>query len=371
MNQRLKALFFITRCLANDTRPDSIGTLRTEIHSGQLSWEAVISLANSQLITPALWVALRMKRLTGELPADLRNYLDDLHQLNVERNTHLQKQLLEAVQQLNHIDITPVLLKGALHLVTDIYGDLGTRIMSDIDLLVPGEDTKRCMEALQELGYETNTEKLDDYPEHHHHCPPLSRPGSYSDIEIHRKLMDGHADILSAKDALELAEPLVFHGLSMKVLSPTHRTLHNIMHSQLVDQNYHAGTFSLRSLHEMVTECSAYHDTLDWSMIKSLMERQNRSKVLRTYLYQAYRLLGFTLPDGIRKTPDCWLYYWRCVAELGWQQADKLGQRMKRYSADNICKKYNCNNGWIPVNQARLKQARDRLSTCLTEGRQK
>ena len=371
MNQRIKALFFISRCLANDTRPESIAALRTEILSGQLSWEAVVSLANGQLVTPALWTALKKKGLTEELPAELRDYLDELHQLNVERNAHLQAQLLEAVQQLNSINVSPVLLKGAMHLVTDMYGDPGARIMSDIDLLVPGEDTKRCMAALQELGYRTHEEKLDDYPEQHHHCPPLSRPTDYADIEIHRKLMEGYADILSTETVLAQAEPLDFRGLSMKVLSPTHRALHNILHSQLVDRNYHAGILPLRSLYEMVTESTACHDTLNWPMIHSPMKQQGRSKVLRTYLYQAYRLLGFPLPAGIRKTPVCWLYYWRCVAELGWQQIETMGQRMKRYSADNIRQIYGCSDGGIPVNLARLKLVKRRISTYIAEAKQR
>lgn len=371
MNQRINALFFITRCLANDTRPESIEALRAEIRSGQLSWEAMISLANGQLVTPALWAALKKKGLTEELPGDLRNYLDELHQLNAQRNAHLQAQLLETVQQLNNINVSPVLLKGALHLVTDMYGDPGARIMSDIDLLVPGDDTKKCMVALQEIGYRTNEEKLDDYPEQHHHCPPLSRPDDYADIEIHRKLMEGYADILSTETVLAQAEPLEFQGLSMKVLSPTHRALHNILHSQLVDRNYHAGILPLRSLHEMVTENTACHDTLNWPVIHSSMEGQNRSKVLRTYLYQAHRLLGFPLPAGIRKTPDCWLYYWRCVVELGWQQFETMGQRMKRYSADNIRQIYDCNDGWIPVNIARLKLVKRRISIFIAEAKQR
>jgi hypothetical protein len=371
MNQRIQALFFITRCLVDDSRPESIETLRTEILSGQLSWAIMVSLANGQLVTPALWVALKQKGLTGDLDGDLRDYLDELHRLNVIRNTHLQAQLLEAVQQLNSINVSPVLLKGALHLVSDMYGDPGARIMSDIDLLVPGEDTQRCMAALQALGYRTNEEKLDDYPERHHHCPPLSRPADYADIEIHRKLMGGYADILSAETVMTQAVPLIVQGLSMKVLSPTHRAFHNILHSQLVDRNYHAGILPLRSMYEIVTENRACHGTIDWSMIHAAMKRQHRGRVLRTYLYQAYRLFDFPLPADFRKTPDCWLYYWRCVAELGWQQIEAMGQRMKRYSADNIRHAYGCNDGWLPVNIARLKQVRRRLSTLLPAVKQR
>jgi len=366
MNQRIKALFFISRCLAKDPQPESIAALRTEILSGQLSWEAVVSLANGQLVTPALWAALKKKGLTEELPVELHDYLEELHQLNVERNAHLQTQLLEAVKKLNSINISPVLLKGALHLVTDMYGDPGARIMSDIDLLVPGEDTKRCMAALQELGYRAHEEKLDDYPEQHHHCPPLSRPTDYADIEIHRKLMEGYDDILSAETALAQAQPLGFQGHSMKVLSPTHRVLHNILHSQLVDRNYSEGMIPLRSLYEATTEDSASHGRPDWSIIRSRMELHNRGKVLRTYLYLAHRLFRNPLPTGFQKTPECWLFYNRCVAQLGWQSIEAWGIRLGSFSADNIRRVYQCKKGWIPVNLARLQHAKRRLASFAT-----
>ena len=156
MNPQIAALQFITRCLADDARPESISALRTAIHSGQLSWKAVVSLANNHLLTPAMWVLLTKKNLTDKLPDELRDYLRELHQLSKERNAQLRAQLLEAVRQLNRIDIAPVLLKGAMHLVTDVYGDPGARIMSDIDLLVPGENIEDCLTALHGLGYEAD-----------------------------------------------------------------------------------------------------------------------------------------------------------------------------------------------------------------------
>jgi hypothetical protein len=364
VNPRIKALFFISRCLANDTRPESVAALRTEMHSTRLSWEAVVSLANGQLITPALWVALKNKGLTAELPDELRSYLGELHRLNVARNSHLRAQLLEAVQQLNNINVSPVLLKGAMHLVTDMYGDPGARIMADIDLLVPAEDTERCMTALQELQYKPVKDIQNNYNERHHHNPPLFRRGAYGVLEIHRRVIKKqYEEILPTETAMAASEPLVLQGLSMKVLSPTHRTLHNLLHSQLVDQNYHTGIFSLRSLHEMVIEYSACHDRLNWPMIQSLMERHNRRNVFHTYLYQAHRLLGFPLPACAQKTFGCWLYFWRCVAEAGWQTCENMGHRMQRYSADNICQTHGCDNAWIPVNLARLKQVKRRLST--------
>jgi len=119
---------------------------------------SAVSLANNHLLTPAMWVVLKKKNLTDELPDELRDYLRELHQLSKERNAQLRAQLLEAVRQLNRIDITPVLLKGAMHLVTDVYGDTGAQIMTDIDLLVPREKINECLPALHGLGLERDAE---------------------------------------------------------------------------------------------------------------------------------------------------------------------------------------------------------------------
>jgi hypothetical protein len=372
MNPQIAALQFITHCLSNDVRPESISALRTAIHSEKQPWEAVVSLANNHLLTPAMWVALKKKNLTAELPDELRDYLHELHQMSKERNAKLRAQLLEAVRRLNRIDITPVLLKGAMHLVTDVYGDTGARIMTDIDLLVPREKIDACLPALHDLGYEAEEDIHNDYHEDHHHCAPLFRPGDYGSLEIHRSLTENtYADILPTEIGLAEAQPLEFQGLSMKVLSPTHRLLHNILHSQLVDHNHADGIFPLRSLHEVVTESTANQQRVDWSIIQSRMEQHKRGKALGAYLYMAHTLFGMSFPKGMEKTLSSQLYYQRCCAQLSWQWVNQWGLRLGRYSADTMHRRYGCGNGWIAVNRARFQQFRGRGSRLLDELRNK
>jgi len=372
MNPQIEALQFICRCLADDARPESSSALRTAIHSGQLPWEAVVSLANNHLLTPAMWVVLNKKNLSDELPDELRDCLRELHQLSKERNAQLQTQLLEAVRQLNRIDITPVLLKGAMHLVTDLYGDSGARIMTDIDLLVPREKIDECLTALHGLGYEAEQDIHSDYHEDHHHCAPLFRPGDYGSLEIHRGLTDSPTvDILPTETGLAEAQPLEFQGLCMKVLSPTHRLLHNILHSQLVDHNYADGIIPLRSLHEVITESTANQKCVDWSIIQSRMEQHKRGNALRAYLYMAHTLFGMPFPEGMGKTLPSRLYYQRCCAQLSWELANEWGLRLGRYSTDTMRKRYGCGNGWVAVNWARFQQFRGRGTAFLDELRNK
>lgn len=104
-----------------------------------------------------------------------------------------------------------------MHLVTDMYGDSGARIMSDIDLLVPREDIESCMAALQELQYKPVDDINNDYHEGHHHCAPLFRPGAYGTLEVHHSVMEcPFNEILPTKLAMSNAEPLAVQGHCMK-----------------------------------------------------------------------------------------------------------------------------------------------------------
>jgi hypothetical protein len=133
MNVRSAALDFITGCLSVRNEPDHNDALCATIASGRLDWPTVILIANTELMTPALWVALRDRQLTEYLPADVCEYLSEFYRLNKTRNAHLRKQVIEAVCQLNAIDIEPLLLKGAVGLFVETFGDPGSRVMTDLD----------------------------------------------------------------------------------------------------------------------------------------------------------------------------------------------------------------------------------------------
>jgi len=238
--------------------------------------------------------------------------------------------------------------------------------------LVPRNKIEECLTALHGLGYEAEEDIHNDYHEDHHHCAPLFRPGDYGSMELHRGLTESpYVDILPTEFGLADAQPLEFQGLAMKVLSPTHRLLHNILHSQLVDHNHADGIIPLRSLYEVVTESRAWQDRIDWSIIHSRMEQHNRGNALRAYLHMAHKLFSLPYPDGVGKTLLSRFYYQRCCAQLGWQLANEWGLRLGRYSADTMRKKYGCRNGWIAVNGARLRQFIGRSPAFLDELRNK
>ena len=360
MNPSLIALDFLTRALQDDPQVDN-DTLHTAIRSGQVPWEAVVSLANQHLLTPALWVALEHRGLAEELPEDLAHYLQELHRLSTERNRHLRQQLLEAARQLNSAGIVPVLLKGAKHLVTDMYRDPGIRIMSDIDLLVRRAEIPPAHEALQALGYRPLEDIHDDYHDEHHHCAPLYREGDYGTLELHRGLAEKPFDrLLPLETALAALDPLEIEGARMTALSATHRLLHNLVHSQLIDHLYADGIFPLRSLHETVHEYRAAG--ADWPGIRAQMQQHRRVRAFDAHVFMAHRLFAMPLPPGIHPGLHGRLHYRRCRWQLAWRPAHEWGLRLGRYSADRMAERYGCGRGWLSVNRARLRRLTGRVA---------
>ena len=357
MNPRLTALQVVTDCLTPDQAGDKIDALHRQIISGRIPWENVVELANNHLLAPALWSALQEKGLTEDLPVDLVAYLQELHALSRQRNARLLQQLRQAVKALNAVGIEPVLLKGAYHLVSTLYGDTGVRIMSDIDLLVAPEAVQPAFHALLSLGYGVDEESLDDYQADHHHCPPLFRPGDYAAIEIHRELMEDFGSILSAEEALADSRSFMFDGLSLRVLSPTHRLLHNLLHSQLVDAHHQHGVIPLRSLYEAVVEVKHSPAPMDWASINRRMQARGQGPVLNAYLFMAHHLFALSLPRGHRATAGAYGHYLRCCAQLAWDWFAVWGLRWGRFSTNNIRRLYACGDSFFAVNWARLRFA--------------
>src|SRR5262249_59286270 len=88
---------------------------------------------------------------------------------------------------LNGIDVVPVFLKGAAHLVSGLYADPAQRVMVDLDVLVRPDRLSDCVACLQANGYKLLTDA--DFSGHHHH-PPLGRSGTIASVQLHDEALD-------------------------------------------------------------------------------------------------------------------------------------------------------------------------------------
>ena len=91
-----------------------------------LGWEQLIEVSRSHYVAPALAWCLREETL---LPTGMRRYFDAVLMLNGRRNEKLLKGLARVATVLNAVDVEPVLLKGAAHLVEGVYPTRSLRVV--------------------------------------------------------------------------------------------------------------------------------------------------------------------------------------------------------------------------------------------------
>lgn len=362
MNQRLVALDFIARCLGLRNAPQDNENLHSTMVSGRLDWSTVLAITNIQKITPALWVALRNRRLVEHLPAGAREQLFKSYLLNTFKNKDFREQAIEAVRRLNAIGVEPILLKGSASLFVKTFDDPGSRVMVDLDILVPRESAEECWNALRTLGYlpiEDNPYFYVDYQGSHHHLRPLYRPGKQGTIEIHKDVLPASAArILPTALIWTQSEPVVNeYGIALRVPSPTHRVLHNLLHSDLINETHARGRLALRSLYELALMQALYRECLDWETIRRLMDQGGQARVLRASLYLAHRYFGSPMPDRMRPTPGTVAHHARARLQVRWPWLDELVERLFWFSTPSICERYHCDDRFWPVTKGRVRLA--------------
>ncbi len=356
MSTRLVALDFITGCLNVGSAPDINDSLRAAIDSRRLNWQAVIDIANNQFITPALWVALRNRGLTDKVSPDVAQYLRELHRLNISRNEHLRAQAIETVRRLNTIGIEPVLLKGGASLVERTFDDPGSRVMADLDIMVPKKDAETCWNLLRTSGY-SPVDYSFDYTRHHH-LKPLHRPGDYGVIEIHRDLLpEEAAHLLPSRLIWENIEPVKVQDISVGVLTPTYRILHNLLHSALVDRMYIRADIPLRALHELAVMQTKHRDSIAWETIRKLGDRRGKTKVIHAWLNLCHEWFGNPLPAHLRPTLGTKAHYFRTRLRARWNWTGEFIDRTLWFSAPDICSRYKCNNDFPSLAWGRMRLA--------------
>jgi hypothetical protein len=242
--------------LAQFLRPtQNLGTETTPLYairSAEIDWTSLLHQANHQLVTPLWYLNLCRDGLIDALPRDLAVYLGELYATNRDRNRLFADALVEVLDVCQREGLSPLLLKGAAAFADDLYGDIGARIQSDLDLLLPPDQACVLSDQLLQLGYQVleSEEDLTDNAlptAHHHHLKALNNPGTPVVIEIHYRAARGKAGE-ALKDAQTV--PTTFAGFECHMLTPEWRDLHNIIHAMVADRGTLHSLVSLKAAAE-------------------------------------------------------------------------------------------------------------------------
>jgi len=295
----------VCRCLAFEDNRES---LRKPFQEEHIAWENVVKVSSEHLMTPALYWALSKKGLLEALPDDgLVPYLEWIWEANRDRNQRILDQVQTIARQLNQVDIEPLLMKGVASLITGIYEEIGIRMMTDIDLLVPKDKLMTSVAALENIGYQPLPGYT--YASYHHQYIPLVCEGTAASVELHPRMVRIGTQILPTEAVWHDAQPLSFRDSLVRLPSPAHRIQHNIIHTYMSDSNYSLATINLMQLYEFAMLRQSLEEQLDWQIIANRFKPE--TKLFHSYVAMAHYLLAQPLPDEIRLLPSAVRHYHR------------------------------------------------------------
>ena len=355
MNIYYHGFEFICRCLAPYYDEKDLADIRCRLTQNDVSWERMIDIANDYFVTPGVWTGLKSKGLERLLADEPYEYLHTLHALNRERNTHLRGQLIEAVRALNGAGIKPLLFKGSGQLLEPVYNDIGSRIMSDLDILIGLDQIPDAMDALMNKGYREADIKYDT--EKFHHCTPLVRAGDFGPIELHRRALQNEiSHVLPTHKIWEDARSDINDGAHFYLPSPTHAILICMLHSQEFNSSYDPRLFNLRALQDLAAITLQYSKDIDWAMIRRTMKTHGFKYLAGLLLLSAHRMMGMPLPPDMMPGPSSRFLYMVSIGAMNRSIVERLSRHAMKYSAHLICRRYTCSRQWLSVTAHRMQQ---------------
>ena len=195
----------------------------------------------------------------------------------------------------NHIQV--VALKG-IHLSEWLYGDIGLRQLSDIDLLVRKEDGERCLQILTALGFRQSgdevshliTEKIGVV-----HYPAMLL-GDVS-VELHIDLHNSRKPYrLDVNQIIGNAVPITLNHTPVKGMELHDLLLFLCVH---LDKHFISGEVQFTGFADITNLLDMHAAGIDWQKLESSCISYNCVNNVYKYLLMAVRYFHAPVPEEV------------------------------------------------------------------------
>jgi len=183
------------------------------------------------------------------------------------------------------------------------------------------------------VGYEFYEKKMH-FIETHHHYPPLIKHDECAMIELHRDLIFREQQHIFPTDFAwgKSIDITLANKAEAKVLNPTYRVFHSILHSCVVDSLAQRGQIEIRQLHELAQAQATYSADIDWEEMLQYAKEHNVHKQFHANLYAAHKFMKFRNSEDMQDlhVMNSALQYARVCSKLKHSWFDTLDTRIVR-----------------------------------------
>ena len=192
------------------------------------------------------------------------------------------------------IEIIP--LKG-IYLSEALYGNIGLRLMSDMDILVKEHEAMACINAIRQLGYSQADQYDSDLGTEIVHYEPLVKNGL--SVEIHIKL---HRIIekysLSPTLLWQHAKPARVHGCDVLSLDMYDTLIFCCLH---LDRHFQNKGIQFTGYADMVNLLSDSSKDFDFNILENRCKMYNCSQEVYIHMLLVHKYMHIDLPERFLK----------------------------------------------------------------------
>ncbi len=222
--------------------------LMQNLANDNVNWDAIVIVASEHLVLPAVYCRLQQRSLLSYLPEDLVLYLEELTQLNRERNRTLLKEAEQISEVFKSHNINHVFIKGIALLAGNYYKDHGERMIGDIDILVASDDLDKAFDLLVIEGY-SKFLPFSYQVQNYRHLPRQISEKHLGAIELHNQLLKHEYCHLINPDNF-LSKKQNVNGISIP--GPEQLIWNTILAQQINDRSYYYNTLRLKGLYDVL-----------------------------------------------------------------------------------------------------------------------
>ncbi len=252
-----KMTLFIAKSLSISLHNNNLDEIQKVLKLQQIDWGLFVKISTNQLVLPALFCNYKRKNLLQFLPDDLVSYMEEITNLNRNRNLQIIKQIEKLNLLLRKNGVNPVFLKGASHLVQGLYKDLGERMVWDIDFFVSKDEYLKSIELMSKDGYEVLKNSYPLRPDMRHYSR-LIKNGKIAAIEIHREMVN---EKYVKEFNFEFIKNDIIYKDGFYFLSYDNQKALSILSNQINDYGYEYKIVPLKNVYDFLLLNSLYHGT--------------------------------------------------------------------------------------------------------------
>ena len=293
MTENFDSLHVLLKLVEPGLSSDQLFDLTAQLDEDQ--WQALIAEADRQKITPYLYTLLVNLNKSHGIEIPQREKLNKLHLSNTVRNMLFLHETENILTALHKAGIPAAGLKG-VYLLENIYPDISTRSMNDIDILVRRPDLPKCLEVMRELGYQPNTYfNLADKNIDTKHAPPMQKTGGAL-VEVHWTLLEEDEPFTIDAEALwQRTKSARIANVDAQALSVEDLILHLSMH--LTYQHYL--NLGLRGLMDIALVIHKFRLEIDWRKLVLIARSWGSERVTALTLQLVETQLNVPIPAEV------------------------------------------------------------------------